>query len=156
MIHAFYSISAAVALVSNVFLLSLLINPDPHPAGVQAAIWPKPAYACQGHRTVQVSSKFQFDLPQDAHPRLVEGAARFRNRIFNSEFVSPVPKDTDDAEAEDRSQVGMLMLTSLAVDVEDRAGSVALGLGIDGKNKTQRKGSYGIIEDVEVSNKLPQ
>lgn len=131
MIHAFYSISAAVALVSNVFLLSLLVNPDPHPVGVQAAIWPKPAYACQGHRTIQVSSQFQFNLPQDAHPRLAEGAARYRNRIFSSDFVSPVPMSVEDAEAEDRSQVGMLELKSLAIDVDDRTGNIALGLGID-------------------------
>ncbi|KAF9146694.1 hypothetical protein BGX30_010756 [Mortierella sp. GBA39] len=131
MLQVFYSISAAVALVSNVFLLSLLVNPDPHPVGVQAAVWPKPAYACQGHRTVQVSSQFQFNLPQDAHPRLVEGAARFRNRIFNSDFVSPVPMSVKDAEAEDRSQVGTLELKSLAIDVEDRTGNIALGLGID-------------------------
>ncbi|KAK3817948.1 MAG: glycoside hydrolase superfamily [Linnemannia gamsii] len=135
MIHAFYSLSAAVALVSNVFLLSLLVSPDPlRPPVAQAALWPKPAYACHGHRTVQVSNEFRFDLPQDSHPRLVEGAARFRNRIFNSDFVSPVPMSAEDAEMEDRSHIGeggALKLRSLVVDVEDRMGSIALGLGID-------------------------
>ncbi|KAF9922339.1 hypothetical protein FBU30_007580 [Linnemannia zychae] len=129
MIHAFYSISAAVALVSNVFLLSLLVSPDQQP--VQAAVWPKPAYACYGHRTIQVSNDFRFTLPQDPHPRLVEGAARFRNRIFNSDFVSPVPKSPEDRETEDRSQVEMLELKTLAIDVEDLTGKTELGLGID-------------------------
>ncbi|KAF9906524.1 hypothetical protein EC991_000531 [Linnemannia zychae] len=131
MIHAFYSLSAAVALVSNVFLLSLLISPDPNPSVADAALWPKPAYACHGHRTVQVSKKFRFDLPQDSHPRLVEGAARFRNRIFHSDFRSPVPMSPGDAELEDRSQVEVLKLKTLVVDVEDRTGLTALGLGID-------------------------
>lgn len=45
----------------------------------------------------------------------------------------------EDAEAEDRSQVGALSLQSLAVDVEDRTGSVALGLGIDGENKNTKE-----------------
>lgn len=44
----------------------------------------------------------------------------------------------EDAEAEDRSQVGMLELKSLAIDVDDRTGNIALGLGIDGKNKRKQ------------------
>ncbi|KAF9092290.1 hypothetical protein BGX23_004428 [Mortierella sp. AD031] len=129
MIHAFYSLSAAVALVSNVFLLSLLVAPDPPP--VQTGLWPKPAYECHGHRTIQVSKGFRFDLPDDAHPRLVEGAARYRNRIFKSDFISPVPMKPEDAEAEDRSEVDTLKLESLVVDVDDQLGKTALGLGID-------------------------
>jgi uncharacterized SAM-binding protein YcdF (DUF218 family) len=134
MIHAFYSLSAAVALVSNVFLLSLLVNPSSNPPIADAALWPKPAYTCHGHRTVQVSNKFRFDLPEDSPPRLVESAARFRNRIFSSEFKSPVPMNAEDAELEDRSQVGILKLKALIVDVEDKTGQTALEYGIDGED----------------------
>lgn len=56
----------------------------------------------------------------------------------------------EDAEAEDRSQVGTLELTSLAIDVEDRTGNIALGLGIDGKNKRIIR-SYETIEDAKAS-----
>lgn len=56
----------------------------------------------------------------------------------------------EDAEAEDRSQVGTLKLKSLAIDVEDRTGNIALGLGIDGKNK-RKTSSYEIIKNPKES-----
>ncbi|KAF9970507.1 hypothetical protein BGZ73_006778, partial [Actinomortierella ambigua] len=87
MIKAVYSISAAITLASNAFLLSLLFTPEPS----AAHLWPKPLYHCHGEQTLRLSSDFVFDLPTNVHPRLAESASRYRRRILKSTFVSPIP-----------------------------------------------------------------
>jgi len=131
MIKVMYSISAALALASNAFLVSLLFLPDPAP--VQGHLWPKPASSCQGHRTIQLSKNFKFRLPDDVHPRLVAGAARFRSRILSSEFQSPVPVDPSLVAKEDRSHVSSLKLRTIKVKVEETMSSEPLSLETDGR-----------------------
>ncbi|KAF9116850.1 hypothetical protein BGX27_009731 [Mortierella sp. AM989] len=124
-----YSISAAVALASNAFLISLLLFPDPAP--VNAHLWPKPTVACHGHRTIRLSKDFRFDLPADPHPRLANGAIRFTDRIMKSSFQSPVPMDPALVAVEDRSQVESIKLESISIEVEDDSSNGTLGLETD-------------------------
>ena len=131
MTKVLYSISAALALASNAFLFSLLFLPDPAP--VQGHLWPKPASLCQGHRTIQLSKNFKFRLQDDVHPRLIAGAARFKNRILSSEFRSPVPVDPSLVAKEDRSEIQSLKLRNIKVEVEDTMSSDSLTLETDGR-----------------------
>ncbi|KAG0235147.1 hypothetical protein BGW42_005797 [Actinomortierella wolfii] len=87
MIKGIYSISAAITLASNAFLISLLFTPEPS-AG---HLWPKPLYHCHGEQTLRLSQDFEFVLPTNVHPRLADSASRYRRRILKSTFVSPVP-----------------------------------------------------------------
>ncbi|KAF9291885.1 hypothetical protein BGZ68_001439 [Mortierella alpina] len=114
---AMYSISAAIALASNAFLISLLLFPDRAP--VSGHLWPKPIHVCQGHRTIQLSSTFKFHLPSDASQRLLVGADRYRYRILSSRFISPVPVDPVLVEKEDRSQVEEVVLETVKIEIED-------------------------------------
>ncbi|KAG0299827.1 hypothetical protein BGZ98_009725 [Dissophora globulifera] len=125
MVRALYSISAALAFASNVFLVSLLFLPNTTP--VNAHLWPKPVYECHGHRTIQLAKDFRFLLPQDSHPRLVSGAARFRNRILKSNFFSPVPMDPALVALEDRSQVDDIKLESIKIEVDKNTSDDELG-----------------------------
>lgn len=134
MIKAVYSLSAAIAIASNAFLVSLLFLPDPIP--VQGHLWPKPAQECRGLKTIQLSSSFKFNLPEDPNPRLRLAATRFRKRILRSTFQSPVPVDPALAAKEDRSLVDTAQLTSIRVDIEDNDSS--LGLDTDGKDRLMR------------------
>ncbi|GJJ73121.1 hexosaminidase [Entomortierella parvispora] len=129
MTKVMYSISAALALASNAFLVSLLFMPDPAP--VQSHLWPKPASTCQGHRTIQLSKHFKFRLPDDVHPRLAAGAARLRNRIRSSDFQSPVPVDPSLLAKEDRSEVESLELKTIRVEVEESISNEPLSLETD-------------------------
>jgi hypothetical protein len=126
-----YTISAAAALASNVFLLSLLVLPDRTP--VQSHLWPRPAYECHGHRTIQLSKDFRFQLPKDPHPRLANGAARLRNRILASKFQSPVPVDPELVTLEDRSYIEDIKLESVIVELQKRFLGDSLGQDTDGK-----------------------
>ncbi|KAG9323404.1 hypothetical protein KVV02_002564 [Mortierella alpina] len=126
---AMYSISAAIALASNAFLVSLLLFPDRAP--VSGHLWPKPAHVCQGHRTIQLSSHFKFHLPEDASQRLLTGAERYRNRILSSHFISPVPVNPILAEKEDRSQVQDVVLETVKIEIEDSSSNEPLGLDSD-------------------------
>ncbi|KAI8600712.1 beta-D-N-acetylhexosaminidase 1 [Dissophora ornata] len=129
MIRALYTISAAIALASNAFLLSLLFFPDSTP--VDAHLWPKPVHACHGHRTIQLSKDFRFLLPHDPHPRLDNAAARFRGRILKSNFQSPVPADPSLVALENRSQVTDIKLEFVKVEIENSAVGDALELETD-------------------------
>ncbi|KAF9438537.1 hypothetical protein BGZ76_007068 [Entomortierella beljakovae] len=124
-----YSISAAIAIASNAFLISLLVFPDHYP--VNAHIWPKPTIECHGQRTIQLSKDFRFDLPEDSHPRLANGAIRFRDRILKSSFRSPVPMDPTLVAIEDRSQVESIKLESISIQVDNDSGDGRLGLDTD-------------------------
>ncbi|KAG0206908.1 hypothetical protein BGX33_007163 [Mortierella sp. NVP41] len=108
-------------LVLNSILLILPTTPS-----VDASLWPKPAYDCYGHHTVQVPTTFTFDLPDDSHSILVEGAARYRERILTGNFISPVPVDPTQVALEDRSQIGKLKLESLSIEVEDQKGELLI------------------------------
>lgn len=135
MIKAIYSLSAAIAIASNAFLVSLLFLPDPVP--VHGHLWPKPAQECRGHKTIRLANNFKFNLPEDPNPRLRLAATRFRKRILRSTFQSPVPVDPALVAKEDRSMVEMTQLTSVRVDIEDNDSN--LGIDIDGnkpKNET--------------------
>ncbi|KAF9961591.1 hypothetical protein BGZ72_002904 [Mortierella alpina] len=126
---AMYSISAAIALASNAFLVSLLLFPDRVP--VSAHLWPKPTHVCQGHRTIQLSKTFKFHLPEDASQRLLTGADRYRYRILSSHFISPVPVNPILAEKEDRSQVQEVVLETVKIEIEDSSSNEPLGLDTD-------------------------
>ncbi|KAG0203032.1 hypothetical protein BGX28_004558 [Mortierella sp. GBA30] len=143
---AVYSISAAIALASNAFLVSLLFFPDRAP--VEGHLWPKPSHACQGQRTIQLSKSFKFFLPEDAHPRLVSGAERYRHRILTSKFLSPVPIDPTLLVKEDRSQVETVKIESIKVEVEDNDKSTQ-PLGIDTDE------SYKLLIAVDEDPKAP-
>ncbi|KAF9337514.1 hypothetical protein BG006_004340 [Podila minutissima] len=142
MIKAVYSLSAAIAIASNAFLVSLLFLPDPVP--VQGHLWPKPAQECRGHQTIQLANNFKFNLPEDPNPRLRLAATRFRKRILRSTFQSPVPVDPALAAKEDRSLVEVAQLTSVRVDIEDNDSS--LGLDTDESYRIL----IGAVEDADA------
>ncbi|KAG0346543.1 hypothetical protein BG004_001468 [Podila humilis] len=124
MIKSVYSLSAAIAIASNAFLVSLLFLPDPVP--VHGHLWPKPSHECRGHKTIQLAKNFHFKLPNEPNPRLRQAASRFRKRILKSAFVSPVPVDPAVVEHEHRSMASTAHLESIKVDIEDNDSSLGL------------------------------
>ncbi|KAG0256377.1 hypothetical protein DFQ27_005763 [Actinomortierella ambigua] len=137
MIKTVYSISAAITLASNAFLLSLLFTPQ-HSA---AHLWPKPLYHCQGEQTLRLSKDFEFVLPTNVHPRLAESASRYRRRILKSTFVSPVPPTVSSSSSSPSNVLtrssskantsGTYDLRRIDVQVEDALAKAPLGPDTD-------------------------
>ncbi|KAF9200228.1 hypothetical protein BGZ59_003414, partial [Podila verticillata] len=151
MIKAVYSLSAAIAIASNAFLVSLLFLPDPVP--VQGHLWPKPTQECRGHRTIQLANNFKFNLPEDPNPRLRLAATRFRKRILRSTFQSPVPVDPMLEAKEDRSMIETAQLTSVRVDIDDNDSSLGLDTDDTSRNYLSMASLYRTI-DAMAMNKL--
>ncbi|KAK3812067.1 MAG: hypothetical protein J3Q66DRAFT_390521 [Benniella sp.] len=104
-----YSLSAAVAFTSNVFLLSLLVLPDPEPA--HDHLWSKSMRESHGHHNLRHPKDSRFQL----HPFLAAGAARFRRRILDSTLPY------HDAALMDQTQLEDVDYFSIGVDIENHS-----------------------------------
>lgn len=108
-----YSLSAAVALTSNAFLLSLLVLPDPEPA--HDHLWSKSTRERHGQHNLRHPKDPLFQLPREPHPFLAAGAARFRRRILDSTLPY------HDAALMDQTRVEDVDYFSIGVDIENHS-----------------------------------
>lgn len=110
-----YSLSAAVALTSNAFLISLLLFPDPAPAHSHTRS--KSTHESLDQRNIRLLKDSLLHLPPDLHSPAGE-AARFKRRALNGHVQKPSPFDPALMAPQNRSHFVDTESSSLATDVE--------------------------------------